>query len=71
MVNDPSAAGLTDDQHTALYRARHLIELLHLFASDRGAFVDLRCESLAVTCDLLGELIDQAVPHLIWRQPPD
>jgi len=34
----------------------------------RDEFVDLRYESIAVTFGLLGDLMDEAVPNLIWRK---
>lgn len=59
---------LTEDQHTRIYQVRHLMELMHNLASNRDEFTDVRVESIAVTCGLIGDLLDEAIPNLVWRK---
>jgi hypothetical protein len=59
---------LTEDQFYAVYRARHLAELIGNLSQNRDEFTDLRNESLSVVCGLIGELLDEAMPGLIWRK---
>lgn len=67
---DPEIAHhLTDDQFYAGYRARHLVELIGTLSQNRDEFTDLRNESLSVVCGLIGDLLDEALPGLIWRKP--
>jgi hypothetical protein len=58
---------LSEEQHYRVYQARHLVELLHSLSSAKQEFFDIRSESLAVTCSLIGELLDEAVPKLIFK----
>lgn len=60
---------LSEDQHTNLYQVRHLLELIHALSSPGNEFVELRAESVAVTCGLMSDLLDEAVPNLVWRKP--
>lgn len=67
---DPEAPyHLTEDQHTALYQARHVLDTLCQLASVSDDFVHLRYESLAVTLGLLTDLLDAVQPNLVWRKP--
>ena len=59
--------GMTEDQHTALYQARHLIGTLYTLTATRDEFIDLRREHLQVTLGLIETLIDTAAPGLVWR----
>jgi hypothetical protein len=58
---------LTEDQHYSLYQARHLAELFHGLCSGRDEFVNLRHESVAVVFNLIGDLLDTAVPNLVFK----
>lgn len=60
---------LSEDQHTRLYQARHLVELLHNVAGPTyPEFSEIRTESLAVVCGLIGDLLDEAMPNMIFRK---
>lgn len=58
---------LTEEQHYAIYQARHLALLLHDLSSCRDEFAEVRRESVAVVYDLLGDLLDAAIPNLIFK----
>lgn len=60
---------LSEDQHTALYQARHVLDTLYQLANVPNDFVHLRYESLAVTLGLLTDLLDAVQPNLVWRKP--
>lgn len=59
--------GMTEDQRTALYQARHLIGTLYSLSATRDEFIDFRREHLQVTLGLIETLIDTAAPGLVWR----
>jgi hypothetical protein len=59
--------GMTENQHTALYQARHLVATLSRLSASSDEFLDFRREHLAVTLGLIEDLIDTAVPNLVWR----
>ncbi len=58
---------LTEDQHTALYQARHMLGMIYSLSSVREEFVELRMEELAVSVGLITDLLDSAIPGLVWR----
>ncbi len=60
---------LTEVQHTALYQARHLCELLSVALSLQAEHFTGRSESLAVAFGLVAELLDATQPNLVWRAP--
>lgn len=60
---------LSESQHDCLYQTRHLLELMHDLALNGEEFCDIRSESIAVTFGLMCDLLDQAMPNLIWRKP--
>lgn len=58
---------LSDDQHTALYEAYHLVELIHYLSSNQAEFVEIRQETLAVVCGIITTRMEQVTNNLFWR----
>lgn len=56
---------VTEEQFDELYKARHLLDLLSdLSVAGTVNRADLNRESLAVTCDLIGGMMDGVFPEL-------
>ncbi|WP_038141020.1 hypothetical protein [Thiothrix lacustris] len=60
-------ATLNDDQHTALYEAYHLVELIHYLSSNQAEFVEIRQETLSVVCGIITDRMEQVTNNLFWR----
>lgn len=59
---------LSEDQSLQIYRARHLIELIGMAAEGSGEFLTLRTESFTLVMGLIGELLDDARPGMIFER---
>lgn len=65
-MSDKAVYHLTEDQHDAIYQARHVCELMSDLASCRDNSVEVNRETLAVVGRLVGDLLDKAVPGLVF-----
>lgn len=63
-----SAYHLTEDQHTAIYQARHLLGLVYDLSTNQQEFCELHYEHIAVSIGLIADLLDSAIPGLVWRK---
>ena len=61
---------LSESQGNQLYRARHLIELISMAAEGGSDFMTLRSESFTVVMSMVGEMLDDASPGMIFKRKP-
>jgi|GEM_PF-6183738 len=57
---------LTEDSHTAIYQARHLLGLLYDMSSTKEEFCEVHLEHLAVSLGVITDLMDSVFPGLIF-----
>ena len=53
---------MTEEQDTALYQAKHLIEVLANTTETQKEFIEIRSESLHVTLSMVVDLLGKARP---------
>lgn len=62
-----TAAILDEDQHYALYQARHLLGLLYSLTCSKAEFTEIRMEHLCVSLGHITDLMDIAVTNLVFK----